>query len=91
MVLVVALEDHHEPVARGLGHLALVGANDLEEAREVRLDHLVQPDRGQSMLEWIDPARRRAASRWLAIRASIPAVRTMPASALVPRDAVGRA
>ena len=38
----LALEDHHEPVARGLVDVAVVGPDDLEEAREVGLDHPVE-------------------------------------------------
>jgi hypothetical protein len=42
LVLVGALEDHHEPVARRLVHVAVMGSDDLEEGREIGLHELVQ-------------------------------------------------
>ena len=38
----VRLEDHHETVAGGLVHVAVLALDDLEEAREVCLDELVE-------------------------------------------------
>src|SRR5262249_53701465 len=37
-----ALEDHHEAVAGRFVHVAVVGLDDLEKAREVELDELIQ-------------------------------------------------
>jgi hypothetical protein len=45
----LALEDHHQAVAGGLVHIAVLGANDLQERGEVLLDHAVQA-RGRELL-----------------------------------------